>query len=138
MLPGVRTIVTGSLKVVESGRYGTDEGNCETWAINEATQYIHRKTGQSIQIITGWDCNPPDISGGKNQNKISKQNISQIADRITDESLLNFERKKKRNTLLLWVGIIGVIVALAVFIPLCYALTHGVIHVPTPNIDFMH
>lgn len=126
-----------SLDKIEGGCYGTNERNYEAWAINEYTQLFDRATGRPIQILTSWSCDPLNIFGDDNSTeKIDMDKINALAARVTDASLVWFEEQKRKHTLLLWVGIIGVILALGVVIPIATGIMHGNIKVPTPTISY--
>jgi hypothetical protein len=124
--------------IVESGRYGTDERNCEAWAINESAQRIDKKTDKPVQIVLGWDCNPFDPSLTAQENAINQSTITQIADQASNASLILFERRKQHNTMVMWAGIITVLLVLAVGVPIVTMVIHGTIHIPVPKINIGH
>jgi hypothetical protein len=132
VVTGVRDVVSISIPVVEAGRYATDDRNNESWAIRETLQRKDKETGRMVQLVCGWDCNPLDISG-KTTGDIDKKYISALASRVTAESKLGYERSKQRNTVIMWAGIIGLVLALGIVIPVGVMISHGSIHVPAPT-----
>lgn len=134
ILTGFRGIVDDSLETVEGKRYATNERNREAWAIQESTQIPDAKTGRPVQVLTGWDANPVVLFGRNGTEKETRKTIEILAARVTDESIAWFEEQKHKHTLLLWVGIIGVILALGVVIPIVTGILRGDVHIPVPNI----
>ncbi len=132
LITGVRSIADASLNIVEAGRYGTDDRNGESWAIREVRQRFDKETGRMVQIVCGWNCNPLDLTG-EHSGDIDKDYISALASRVTAESKLGFERKKQRNNVVMWAGIIGVILAAGIVIPLCMMISNGSVQVPVPT-----
>lgn len=135
VLTGFRAIEDVRLAIVETGgHYGTNERSSEAWAINDSLQLKDRETGKYVQFVTGWSCNPVDLFGYDDAGSLAEKDIWAIAARVTDEALNWFEKQKQKHTLLLWAGIIGVILALGVVIPIATGIMNGSIKVPIPHI----
>lgn len=123
-----------SLDTVESGCYGTNERDYEAWGINESSQIFDRRTGRPVQVLTGWNCNPVSLFGRNGLEKIDQDKINSLAGRVTDEAITWFEEQKRKHTIILWIGIIGVILALGIVIPIATGIMHGSIKIPIPNV----
>ncbi len=129
---GVRDIVDVRLPIVEAGRYAADDRNGETFTIRENLQVKDRETGRMVQLVCGWNCNALDVTGVRSGD-LDENFLSALASRVTAESKILFDRKKQRNTVVMWVGIVCVILALGIVVPLSAKISSGDISIPSPS-----
>ncbi len=115
---GVGGAAIACLDMVEGKRYAANDVTCEAWMADEGNTFIDRATGRRCQLISAWS-NCPIKVFGKARGKLTKENRNALAARVTDEEITwkDDDRKKKGNSHL-FTGIIAVILAITVAIPM--------------------
>lgn len=96
------------------GLYAADHDMPGAWELDFNQQTKNEKTGEYLQVISARSKRPVQIF--KNRPKMAGQSTQTIASNSQDRELTFQDRRKQKNSMVLWLGIIAVIFAIVISI----------------------
>ena len=97
-------------------RYATSPKSMEAWGLNRIQQVKDKITGKYVQFISEISYNPLTLwpSSDKKEDKSVKHNINEIAGEAVDDELAYIDERKRKNSMLVILGIIASLLTLVV------------------------
>ena len=92
--------------------YVSSPSTTEAWELDPNQQAQNEKTGQYTQFVTGTNRKPLKIF--KNVPEQATKPLQTIAGQKFDEYFSYLEEKNQKQSMLLWIGIITVIIAVTI------------------------
>lgn len=111
------------LKLIADGDCIAAPEDLQAWESDFSQQFIDRKTGRFVQVIS--DLNKKPIRVFKDRPSIKGRATDVISSRKQDEELAFLNTHKEKNRALTWVGIIAVLFALVISIVVLVQLRKG-------------
>ena len=98
--------------------YAVSPETVEAWALDRNQQGIDEETGNIVQTLSERSYKPLVVFDldSEDSSKLAVKNVNTISSQQEDEEMALMERKKSKQSMLLWIGIVATIFALTISI----------------------